>query len=64
MWYFNGKRRNIIFQEKIVKGATLSLNWLLVQAVLDVVICYVLQISEFSLGVFEVSNDAWMRDTL
>ena len=43
VWYFEfiGKQRNINFQEKIVEGANLSLNWLLVQAVLDVVICYV-----------------------
>ena len=38
VWYFIGKRRNINFQEKIVEGANLSPNWLLVQAVLAVVI--------------------------
>ena len=63
VWYFNGKQRNINFQAKIVEGANLSLNWLLVQAVLDV-ICYVLEILEFSLDFFEFPNDTWMRVSL
>ena len=52
--YFIGKRRNINFQEKIVEGANHSLNWLLVQAVLDVVICYVLEILGVFLGYFRI----------
>ena len=64
VFHWDGKRTNINFQEKIVKGTTLSINWLLVQAVLDVVICYILKILEFSLDGFEFSNDAWMRVSL
>ena len=41
-----------------------SCNWLLVQAVLDVVICYVLEILDFSLDVFEFLNDNWMHVSL
>ena len=48
----------------IYERANLWLNWLLVQAILDFVICYVLEIFEFSSNVFEFSNDTGMRVSL